>query len=61
MNFLPVYPMREIVVGRVTDDRAEANRQRKETLCDSGIPDVRLPQGVPFRCDKEKDAVDSTF
>lgn len=49
--------MLKVVVRGITDDRAEAHRQREEALRDSGVPDGRLPESIPFRRNEEEDAV----
>jgi len=51
----------EIIVGRIIDDRADADWQGKETLCDSGVPDSGLPQGIPLWRYEEENAIDSTL
>jgi len=51
----------EIIVGWIIDDRADANWQGEETLCDSGIPDSGFPQGIPFWRYEKEDAIDSTL
>jgi len=49
------------VVRRVTEDRTEADRQRKEALRDGSVPDSGLPQSIPFRRNKEDNTVDGTL
>ena len=52
--------MSEVIVRRVHDDTAEADRQWKETLCNSRVPDVCIEQLLPVRFYKENDPVHST-
>lgn len=57
----PTNTVLEIVIGRVSKDRAEANGKGEEALGDGGVPNIRLPQFVPIGRNEKKDSVHCPF
>lgn len=52
--------MIKVVVRRVHDYTAETNRQRKEALCHSSVPDVRLEQFLKVGLNEEDNSIYGT-
>lgn len=58
---LPMDVVPEVIVRRVRDDCAKANREGEEALRNGGIPNVGIQQLAPIWCDEKKNAIDCTL
>ena len=53
--------MSEVIVRRIGENRAEADREREEALGNGSVPNCWVPKSVPIRSNEEEDSIASSL